>query len=137
MPTNARRRNGSWCIIGGDVSRLDIPVLCGIRDQFDHLPGGIYSLRTVSPESDTLLTYLSPVVSNQPDSGVAGLARIGVWLDVNSNTLVGLVATPFGGLANADRRALDLIVHKRPASFEQKAEPDAGTLSRMHRVFVA
>jgi len=38
---------------------------------------------------------------------------------------VGLVATPFGGLANADQHELDLFVHKQPASFEQKTEPDA------------
>jgi len=38
---------------------------------------------------------------------------------------VELVATPFGGLANADQHELDLFVHKQPASFAQKTEPDA------------
>ncbi len=34
LGANARVQNEFSCIVGGDVSTLDIPVRCGIRDQF-------------------------------------------------------------------------------------------------------
>ena len=73
MPTNVRLRNGFWCIVGGDVSRLNIPVLCGIRDQFGQLPADSFSLRSVHPEGGTTSEYPPPVLSNQPDFGTREL----------------------------------------------------------------
>ena len=58
-----------------DLRRFVIAVRYGGSHQSGGCPPASYSLRTVSPESDTTSESLSPVLPNQPDSGTFSTGR--------------------------------------------------------------